>query len=95
MGLLKTQLSLACRGVEKTVKDMQTATGTKDAYTQHWIDTLIARARQMKKADKNRSDQAIEAELMQWILEHEHEIYSGFLTLKGRCYILPLCTTSY
>lgn len=39
---LEKQVKLACSGVASHVKDSQTRTGVKDAYTQHWIDDLIA-----------------------------------------------------
>lgn len=74
---------MACTGVAKHVKDLQTDTGIKDVYTQYWIDDLIARFKGFKKEDPNRSDQEIKEELIEWTVENRDKIYSGFLTMKG------------
>ena len=81
---LENQVSLACRGVAQPIKALQTATGIKDAYTQHWIEELLSRARAMREQDRTRPIESIHAELMQWVVDHKDDIYSGFLTLKGR-----------
>ena len=57
---------MACSGVNKHVKDSQTHTGVKDMYTQYWIDHLLARFKEMKTNEPNRSEKEIEAELIQW-----------------------------
>ncbi|KAJ7239672.1 hypothetical protein C8J57DRAFT_1564739 [Mycena rebaudengoi] len=80
---LEKQVQLACTGVAKHVKDLQTDTGIKDVYTQYWIDDLIARFKGFKKEDPNRSDQEIKEELIEWTVENRDKIYSGFLTMKG------------
>ncbi|KAJ7112273.1 hypothetical protein C8R44DRAFT_741961 [Mycena epipterygia] len=69
-------VKLACSGVAQPIKNSQTATGVKDAYTQHWIDHLLAQF-------TARSNNEIQEELIQWTLDNEEKIYSGFLTLKG------------
>ncbi|KAJ7205461.1 hypothetical protein GGX14DRAFT_644635 [Mycena pura] len=79
---LKKQVILACAGVAKPIETMQRETGVKDAYTQHWIEHLLEQFKQ-KKAEKIKSHKDIEAELVQWTLDNEEKIYSGFLTLKG------------
>lgn len=76
-------MALACRGVAQPIKDIQTATGIKDVYTQYWIDNLIARAKAMDQERPKRRSMEIETELRVWATEHEADIYSGFLTLKG------------
>ncbi|KAF8159989.1 hypothetical protein B0H34DRAFT_843892 [Crassisporium funariophilum] len=38
---VKAQVRAACLAVAQAVKDMQTETGVKDAFTQHWINNLI------------------------------------------------------
>ena len=73
----------ACTGIEKRVKDRQTLTGVKDAYTQYWIDELIKRARDQKKEHPERSADSIQTELMAWADAHADEIYNPFLTLRG------------
>ena len=67
----------------KPISDTQTATGIKDAYTQHWIDDLLSRHKAMHLADPKQSTKDIELELIQWTEENINEIYSGFLTLDG------------
>ncbi|KAJ7162515.1 hypothetical protein C8R46DRAFT_1283536, partial [Mycena filopes] len=81
---LEKQVKLACSGVLKSVKDLQTETGVKDAYTQFWIDGLISpRFKEMRKDEPNRSADSIRDELVQWTMENRDRIYSGFLTTKG------------
>ncbi|KAJ7280031.1 hypothetical protein C8J57DRAFT_1712078 [Mycena rebaudengoi] len=80
---LEKQVRLACTGVAKSVKDSQTETGIKDVYTQYWIDDLIARYKDFKKQEPDRSDQSIQRELVGWTLGNRDKIYSAFLTTKG------------
>jgi cysteinyl-tRNA synthetase len=82
---LEKQVKLACSGVIKPVKDLQTDTGVKDAYTQFWIDGLISRFKEMRKDEPNRSSDEIRDELVQWTVANRDSIYSGFLTTKGCC----------
>jgi hypothetical protein len=84
LGEVERQVKLACTGIEKRVKDAQTETGVKDAYTQYWIDYLIGRARDMKKDQPDRSAQDIQTELLKWVNENKAKIYSSFFSLKGR-----------
>jgi hypothetical protein len=87
---LEKQVKLACSGVASHVKDSQTRTGVKDAYTQHWIDDLITRFKELKQGDPTRTDADIQAELVGWTLTSKDKIYSGFLTMKGKsCWTLP------
>ncbi|KAJ7923215.1 hypothetical protein B0H13DRAFT_2230245 [Mycena leptocephala] len=67
---LEKQVKLACSGVIKPVKDLQTETGVKDTYTQFWIDGLILRFKEMRKDDPNRSVEEIQKELVQWTVEN-------------------------
>jgi hypothetical protein len=55
-------------------------------YTQFWIDGIIARFKEMRKDEPNRSVEEIQEELVQWTVENRDNIYSGFLTMKGRHY---------
>ncbi len=48
---LQDQLHCAAHGVAQDVSNMQTETGTKDKITQHWIDILLEKAKEMKKKD--------------------------------------------
>jgi hypothetical protein len=74
---------LACNGIAKHVKDSQTDTGIKDVYTQYWIDDLITRFKELKKAAPDRAEKDISKELIQWTLDNRDKIYSPFLTMKG------------
>ncbi|KAF8193520.1 hypothetical protein K438DRAFT_2131595 [Mycena galopus ATCC 62051] len=80
---LRKQVKLACSGVIKHVKDSQTETGVKDAYTQFYIDELLSRFKELKKEEPNRTVDEIESELLQWTVDNKDTIYSPFLTLKG------------
>jgi len=81
---LKKQVKLACSGVAQPIKNTQKDTGIKDAYTQHWIDHLLEQFKQKKQETPARSTADIQKELIQWTLDNEEKIYSGFLTMKGR-----------
>lgn len=80
---LEKQVKLACAGVVRPVKDSQTQMGVKDVYTQHWIDLLLSRFKEIKKDEPDRADDDIERELVQWALDNRDNIYSAFLTMKG------------
>ncbi|KAJ6579420.1 hypothetical protein B0H10DRAFT_1835571 [Mycena sp. CBHHK59/15] len=83
MAELENQVKLACSGVAKHIKDSQTQTGIKDMYTQYWIDQLLSRFKEMKFSEPNRSDQDIQAELIQWTVDNRDKIYSAFLSTDG------------
>jgi len=80
---VEEQVRAACLGVAKTVKDLQTNSGVKDAFTQYWIDELIAKARAMQKLQPSRSPQEIQAELMAWVDANKPAIYNSLLMMPG------------
>jgi hypothetical protein len=80
---VKAQVKLSCLGIAAHVKERQTASGVKDAYTQYWIEQLIERARTMQKEQPGRDPASIQTELFEWAEQRKDDIYSGFLTLKG------------
>ncbi len=86
--VIKNQVELACVGVAHNVQIEQTKTGIKDAYTQHWIDDLIDRARKLRKDYPERTTSEIQKELLAWVHEHEGDIYNPFLTLDGEFYVM-------
>lgn len=100
---VESQIKSACLGIAQTVKDMQTDTGTKDSYTQYWIDILIDRARNIQKAYPRRLATNIQEELVLWADTHKTAIYNSFLTLPGKCidlnttatYINSLCVVGF
>ena len=77
---------MACLGITQNVQNQQTENGVKDAYTQFWIDDLIARARILHKKHPERTPLDIQAELLAWVHEHKSDIYNPFLTLDGECF---------
>ncbi len=77
-------MELACLGIAQNVQNEQTKNGTKDAYTQYWIDELIARARLLRKNHPERTAVNIQAELLAWVNENRNDIYNPFLALDGR-----------
>ena len=85
--LIKNQVELACLGVAQNVHIEQTKTGTKDAYTQYWIDNLIDRARKLRKDCPERTITEVQNELLIWVYEHEKHIHNPFLTLDGEFYV--------
>ncbi|KAJ3002074.1 hypothetical protein NUW54_g6045 [Trametes sanguinea] len=78
---VKTQLAMACLGVEKHVKARQTLTGVKDMYAQSWIEDLIHRARQKKQEGQSGND--VQHELLQWVNTNQDAILNPCLTLTG------------
>jgi hypothetical protein len=80
---VEAQVQMACLGVAERVKELQTSTGIKDAFTQHWIDELLDRARDLKKQYPQRTTTDIQMELMNWVDENKDNVYNSFLTLEG------------
>ena len=77
---------MACLGISQTVQTQQTQTGIKDSYTQFWIDSLIQRARAMRKDNPTRTTTDIQTELLNWVNNNKNDIYNPFLTLEGEFY---------
>jgi len=46
---VEEQVWAACLGVAQEVKDLQIKTGIKNAFTQYWINELVAKARSMQR----------------------------------------------
>ena len=80
---MEDQVRAACLGVAITVKDLQTQDGIKDAFTQYWIEELIAKARVMQKLQPSRPPREIQDELMAWVDENKPTIYNSFLMMPG------------
>ncbi|KAL0564415.1 hypothetical protein V5O48_017631 [Marasmius crinis-equi] len=77
---LEKQVALACRSESGAIKTRQTDTGTKDSYTQYWIEDLVRRFNELRN---ERTDDEAHTTLMAWVWEHTSEIYSSFLTTDG------------
>ncbi|KAJ7454647.1 hypothetical protein B0H11DRAFT_1926478 [Mycena galericulata] len=80
---LHKQVELACLGVKAAVEARQTDTGVKDAYTNHWIDDLLRRSRELKKGDPDLDSAEIVTQLMDWVKANESTIYNPFLSMPG------------
>ncbi|KAF7358507.1 hypothetical protein MVEN_00901600 [Mycena venus] len=80
---LHEQVELACLGVKAAVEARQTDTGIKDSYTNYWINDLLQRSRELKKADPNLDSAQIVQQLKDWVKQNESTIYNPFLSLKG------------
>ncbi|KAI9068297.1 hypothetical protein FKP32DRAFT_1562016, partial [Trametes sanguinea] len=80
---LKEQVRMACLGVEKHVRTLQTETGVKDPYTEYAISELIRRVREEKQRNPGRSSQEIQAELLSWVDANTEAVYNPFLTMPG------------
>ena len=81
---VKSQVELACLGIAQNVQNQQTKNGVKDAYTQFWIDDLIACARILHKNHPERTTLDIQAELLTWVHKHENDIYNPFFNIGRR-----------
>ncbi|SJL18296.1 uncharacterized protein ARMOST_21882 [Armillaria ostoyae] len=80
---LQKQLRQAMYGVEKTVSDMQTATGVKDKVAQHWIEQLLAKAKDLKQADPSRSIESVAEELQKWFDDQPGDKINPLLDIAG------------
>jgi hypothetical protein len=80
---VEAQVQAACLGVAQAVKDLQTETGVKDAFTQSTIDELITSARNMQKLQPHKTAAEIQGELMLWVNANKARVYNPFLTMKG------------
>ncbi|KAJ7902587.1 hypothetical protein B0H14DRAFT_2555126 [Mycena olivaceomarginata] len=80
---LHKQVEFVCLGVKATVEACQTDTGVKDTYTNHWINNLLWRSRELKKSDPTLDTAVIVQQLMDWVTANESTIYNPFLSLKG------------
>ena len=80
------QLDAATYGVESTVTDMQSATGTKDKVAEYWIEILLQKARDMKEKNRQRSAQSISEELQGWLAQQPGDKINPLLEVPGKQY---------
>ncbi|KAJ7885740.1 hypothetical protein B0H14DRAFT_3734848 [Mycena olivaceomarginata] len=80
---LDKQLQHAMRGDAKAVGDLQRDTGTKDKITQHWIEQLLARAKDLKAERRTRTPTEIAAELQKWFDDQPGDKRNPLLDLPG------------
>ncbi|THU81725.1 hypothetical protein K435DRAFT_823377 [Dendrothele bispora CBS 962.96] len=80
---LEEQVKLACYGVAKPVQTRQTNSGTKDAFTQYWIEDLLKCSKEEKRSNPRPKAGEIQKKLLTWVSENQDKIYSSFLKTKG------------
>lgn len=81
---LEKQVQAACLGVAKTVNDLQTGQGVKDAYTQHWIKEFLQRSKDFQKEYPNAPLSQIQGILMGWVSSNKYLVYNNYLLLDGK-----------
>jgi hypothetical protein len=92
---IDAQLVEACKGKEKPVKDLQTNTGTKDTYTQYWIDFMIREFERIQTANPLMSVREVEQQLEMWLTQNKERIISLFLKLKGMAFKIQSSTLTF
>ncbi|KAJ7583762.1 hypothetical protein C8J56DRAFT_893430 [Mycena floridula] len=80
---VQKQVKVACNGIAQPIKERQTDTGVKDAFTQYWIEHILQQFKVMVDSEDGRTEADISKELCQWVDDHYDDIFSPFLTLKG------------
>lgn len=60
---IQRQIRQAMYGIDKSVSDMQTALGIKDKVAQHWIEQLLAKAKELKRAQPDQPLESVVEEL--------------------------------
>ncbi|THU97830.1 hypothetical protein K435DRAFT_721412, partial [Dendrothele bispora CBS 962.96] len=80
---LINQMKIATKGVQKSVSDMQTATGTKDKITEYWIEILLQKAKEEKKKDPSKSVQEVTDTLERWLEEQPGDKMNPLLDIAG------------
>lgn len=63
------------------IEALQTSTGVKDAFAQHWIEDLLTRHREMKGEGLPLPE--IQTKLEGWVKENGSRIYNAHLTTRG------------
>ncbi|KAI0368156.1 hypothetical protein BV20DRAFT_948572, partial [Pilatotrama ljubarskyi] len=83
LAAITDQVKLACLGVESKVREKQTETGVKDAYTEHAICELLKRAREERRNQPERTKEDIQEELLAWVDANPDAVYNPVLTMPG------------
>ncbi|KAJ7213834.1 hypothetical protein GGX14DRAFT_392616 [Mycena pura] len=80
---LQMQLDLVAEGKMKQIGERQTASGTKDKVTQYWIEKLIQRGAEIRKANPSRSVRDVTQELRAWLTVQPGDKMNPLLDLAG------------
>ncbi|KAJ7048695.1 hypothetical protein C8F01DRAFT_1003912 [Mycena amicta] len=80
---LEEQLRLATRGDAKTIKQLQTATGTKDKLTQYWIEQALAQVSKIRDEDPNCPIDEISTRVQKWLEEQLGDKMNPLLDIPG------------
>ncbi len=70
-------------GVEKPVKEKQTATGVKDKVAQVWIDKLLAKFKEEKKANPGLTLKEVTAKVKTWFDQQPGDKHNPLLDING------------
>ncbi|KAJ7790376.1 hypothetical protein B0H14DRAFT_3115559 [Mycena olivaceomarginata] len=76
-------LQMAMHGDKKGIEDLQRATGTKDKVAQHWIDILLKRANDLRRASPRQSKADIASEIQTWFDQQPGEKFNPLLDITG------------
>ncbi len=80
---IEEQIRAAMHGIDKDVSNRQTETGIKDKVAQHWIGILLKKAKEMKKADPNRSLESVVEELLAWYQAQPGDKMNPLFDIEG------------
>ncbi|KAF9009784.1 hypothetical protein BDZ89DRAFT_1227657, partial [Hymenopellis radicata] len=80
---LRKQLSTAMYGVASHVEDLQTKSGTKDSITQHWIEQLLTKAKEMRSSHPEMTPDDIAQHLQKWLEEQPGDKMNPLLDIAG------------
>ncbi|EKM74296.1 hypothetical protein AGABI1DRAFT_103438 [Agaricus bisporus var. burnettii JB137-S8] len=76
---LEAQLAVASLGKAQRVKEMQSASGVKDSFTQHWIDYFLSHSRSFHKENPTVAPERIQAILQGWVSGNSSLVYNPYL----------------
>ncbi|XP_006456915.1 hypothetical protein AGABI2DRAFT_47559, partial [Agaricus bisporus var. bisporus H97] len=76
---LEAQLAVASLGKAQRVKEMQSASGVKDSFTQHWIDYFLSHSRSFHKENPTVAPERIQAILQGWVSGNSGLVYNPYL----------------
>lgn len=81
---LEAQLAVASLGKAQRVKEMQSASGVKDSFTQHWIDYFLSHSRSFHKENPTVAPERIQAILQGWVSGNSGLVYNPYLQAVGK-----------
>ncbi|XP_006459860.1 hypothetical protein AGABI2DRAFT_149834 [Agaricus bisporus var. bisporus H97] len=76
---LEAQLSVASLGKAQHVKEMQSASGVKDSFTQYWIDDFLCHSCNFRREYPGTASEHFQAILRGWISANSALVYNPYL----------------